>query len=337
MTNTAVMAEALRLTRQGDLAAAAALLRSGGKTATVHELVPEPLDADRFTRTAARAPVDQSTFRAHSFRGAAGRLDYKLYLPDHAATGLPLLVMLHGCTQSPDDFARGTGMNAFAKAQGFAVLWPGQDQRAHAQKCWNWFRPGDQRRGGGEPAVLTALVDDLVRSHGFDRSRIYVAGLSAGGAAAAVLAHEYPDVFAACGIHSGLACGAAHDLPSALQAMRAGGGTAAPSSRPVPTIVFHGDRDATVAATNATRIVEAASAGQTLDRRVHNGRSTGGRKWTRTLLSDAGGRVMVEDWTVAGLGHAWSGGSSDGSYTDPTGPDASAAMAAFFASHRLQV
>ena len=335
MSNASVMAEALRLTRRGDLTAAAALLRGGtAPPPVVYDLTPEPAGpAPR--RPAEARPAGKSSFVAHRFKGPAGRLDYKLYLPERQAAGLPLVVMLHGCTQSPDDFARGTAMNAVAEARGFAVAWPGQTQSAHPQKCWNWFRPGDQRRGGGEPALVTGLVAELATTHGFDRSRVYVAGLSAGGAAAAVLAHEYPDVFAACGIHSGLACGAAHDLPSALQAMRAGGGTAAPPSRAVPTIVFHGDRDTTVASVNAARIVEAASAGQRLDQRIETGRTSGGRSWTRTLSSNAAGRVMVEDWSIAGLGHAWSGGSSDGSYTDPSGPDASAAMAAFFAGHRL--
>ncbi len=335
MLNASLMAGALRLTRRGDLTAAAALLRGkSAPPAPVYDLTPEPVVPPR-RPAEARSTGGKSSFLVHRYKGVTGRLDYKLYLPERSAAGLPLVVMLHGCTQSPDDFARGTAMNAVAEARGFAVAWPGQAQSAHPQKCWNWFRPRDQRRGGGEPATLTGLVAELIAKHGFDRRRVCVAGLSAGGAAAAVLAHQYPDVFAACGIHSGLACGAAHDLPSALQAMRAGGGTAAPPSRPVPTIVFHGDRDTTVASVNATRIVEAASAGQSLHQRSESGRTPGGRRWTRTLSSDAAGRVMVEDWNIAGLGHAWSGGSSDGSYTDPSGPDASAAMAAFFAGHRL--
>ncbi|CAM4131848.1 PHB depolymerase family esterase [Roseomonas mucosa] len=253
---------------------------------------------------------------------------------------MPLLVMLHGCTQSAEDFAAGTRMNQLAEEKGFLVAYPAQSGSANMQRCWNWFRPGDQQRDAGEPGLIAGMAREILREDGADPSRVYVAGLSAGGAAAAILATRYPDLFAAAGVHSGLGCGAARDLPSALSAMRQGAaGLPAPpagaGARLVPTIVFHADGDSTVNPRNGDQIIEQLQRSLPVDwrMRVEEGRVPNGHAWRRTLYADGSGRHPLEQWLVHGGGHAWSGGSPDGSYTDPKGPDASREMLRFFLEH----
>jgi len=272
-------------------------------------------------------------FIAGNFSTAAGRRSYKLFRPSrYRGQQLPLVVMLHGCTQSPDDFAAGTRMNFVAEEQNCFVVYPEQPSGANQSKCWNWFRTGDQQRGGGEPALIAGITRQIMRDYAIDPARVYVAGLSAGGAAAAIMAATYPDLYAAVGIHSGLACGAARDLPSALIAMRQGGGSKIDraSGPAVPTIVFHGDRDSTVHPANGDRIVEQATGAASQTTAVVRERVPGGHAYTRTILSDADGRVRSEHWSIHGAAHAWSGGSPKGSYTDPKGPDATREMLRFF-------
>jgi poly(hydroxyalkanoate) depolymerase family esterase len=271
-----------------------------------------------------------------SFRNAAGQRAYRLFIPSHTqGRQLPLVVMLHGCTQSPDDFAAGTRMNFSAEAQNCFVVYPEQPNGANQSKCWNWFRPGDQQRDGGEPALIAGITRQVMRDHPIDPDRVYVAGLSAGGAAAAIMAATYPDLYAAAGIHSGLAHGAAHDLPSAMMAMRQGGASnrVAKEGATVPTIVFHGDRDQTVHPSNGEGIVAQSTAAARGTRSVVRGQVPGGHAYTQTVLTDAQGRATSEHWVIRGAGHAWSGGSPAGSYTDPKGPDASKEMLRFFLAH----
>jgi len=276
-------------------------------------------------------------FLSKTFSNEAGTRPYKLYVPSsYAGQPVALVVMLHGCTQSPDDFAAGTRMNEAAEEQGFLVVYPGQTASAHAQKCWKWFSAEDQQRGKGEPSLIAGITRKVMQEYAVDPRRVYIAGLSAGGAAAAVMGNAYPDLYAAIGVHSGLACGAASDLPSALAAMKRGSGASAPrpgpGARSVPAIVFHGDRDTTVSPRNGDNVVEQL-VGRTSEARVQTGQAPGGHAYSRTVHLDEAGQPGTELWLIHGAGHAWSGGSAAGSYTDPRGPDATREMLRFFREH----
>jgi poly(hydroxyalkanoate) depolymerase family esterase len=284
-------------------------------------------------------------FIAGTYSNPAGGRSYRLFIPSkYQGQPLPLVVMLHGCTQSPEDFAAGTRMNFVAEQQTCFVVYPAQRSEANQAKCWNWFRTGDQQRGSGEPSLIAGITRQIMRDYSVDPKRVYVGGLSAGAAAAAVMGATYHDLYAAIGIHSGLACGAAIDLPSAFVAMRQGapatpsgsGDTIIQTGGPtVPTIVFHGDRDMTVHPSNADHILE-QSARTTSTRKIqYRGRVAGGHAYTRTVHTDASGRGIFERWNIHGAGHAWSGGSPAGSYTDPRGPDAAKEMLRFFLEHAL--
>ena len=286
-------------------------------------------------RAPAHAPgplPEGARFEERTFTDGAGSRSYKIYVPSkYAGQALPLVVMLHGCTQSPDDFAAGTQMNQLAEEQGFLVAYPAQSQSANASKCWNWFNAGDQQRDRGEPALIAGITRQIMGEFAVEPGRVYVAGLSAGGAAAAIMGSAYPELYAAVGVHSGLACGAAKDMPSAFAAMRQGG---APhrghAARPVPTIVFHGDRDTTVNPVNGDQVIAQSKAGSSLHTSTTRGEAPGGMAYTRTIETDDSGRPMLEQWVLHGAGHAWSGGSPAGSYTEPRGPDASREMLRFF-------
>ena len=279
-------------------------------------------------------------FIEDAYSNPAGRLAYKLFVPSrYRGEPIPLVVMLHGCTQSPDDFAAGTRMNFIAEKQTCLVVYPAQRCEANQAKCWNWFRAADQQRGRGEPSLIAGITRQIMHDYSVDPKRVYVGGLSAGAAAAVVMGATYSDLYAAIGVHSGLACGAATDLPSAFVAMRQGGGSDAkvplPDGPPVPTIVFHGDRDITVHPDNGDYILEQSIRTTTTQKNVHRGRVPGGYAFTRTIHTDARGRGVFEHWNIHGAGHAWSGGSPAGSYTDPRGPDATREMLRFFLEHSL--
>jgi poly(hydroxyalkanoate) depolymerase family esterase len=238
------------------------------------------------------APVG-ARYEERAFGNAAGERTYKIYIPaGHAGEPLPLVVMLHGCTQSPDDFALGTRMNDVAEERRLIVVYPAQSRSANASKCWNWFKASDQQREGGEPSMIAGITREVIRDFGVDASKVYVAGLSAGGAAAAVLGMTYPDIFAAIGVHSGLACGAASDIPSALAAMQQGARGFMGPEGGAPTIVFHGDRDKTVNSVNGDQVMAQSNAGGRSRVEVRRG-ETAGVSFTRTTHVDADGRSVV--------------------------------------------
>ena len=380
------MAEVSRLTREGQLDEAMALLRGVAdarpeKGATVARSRPLPvngaevaasariapaLPATTFARTAApavdalrvslantlkprvrmpvaddaasRQPVPMppgARFELRQFTNAVGSRSYKLYVPaSYTGAAAPLVVMLHGCTQSPDDFARGTRMNELAEECGWLIAWPAQSKSANSTGCWNWFNPADQQRGRGEPALIAGITREIMRDVAVDPVRVYVAGLSAGGAMAAILGAAYPDLYAAVGVHSGLARGVASDMTSAFSAMRSGGVPAA-NSLAVPTIIFHGDADTTVNPVNGLQVAAQVLGAESLQTTTSEGTRDGGLGWTRRVNTTTAGRPMLEQWLLHGAGHAWSGGSAAGSFVEPRGPDASRAMLRFFGEHAL--
>lgn len=334
--------EALRLTRDGRLAEATERLKGllRGRSAPdgpMPGLAETLRDLQRRAGAEGGAPdpiPPGARFEGGSHETPWGARAFRLYVPAARRSGpVPLVVMLHGCTQSPDDFAAGTRMNALAEAAGCLVLWPGQAQGANAQRCWNWFEPDHQRPDRGEPAILADMIRRIGTAEGGDPARLHVAGLSAGGAAAMGMAAAFPGLFASIGVHSGLPAGAAQDLPSALGAMRRGAAGGRADGLP-PAIVFHGDRDTTVHPANGAAVVAQVTAGAPgmAETAVH-GRAEGGHGFTRTIHADRAGRVRCEHWVVHGAGHAWAGGSAAGSHTDPRGPDASAEMLRFFLEH----
>ncbi len=292
----------------------------------------QPGGLGQTARARATEPLPKGAeFLSGSFTSEAGHRGYKLYIPGSTSgAAMPLVVMLHGCTQSPDDFAAGTRMNALAEEHGCLILYPGQTQAANAQKCWNWFSPADQRRDQGEPALIAGMTRQVMREYAVDPARVYVAGLSAGGAAAAIMARAYPELYAAVGVHSGLACGAARDMPSAFAAMRQGAAAPATGGRTIPTIVFHADQDQTVHPRNGDQVITQSAASGAFRTELRRGQVPGGHAYSQTIHRDAAGQAVLEQWLIHGGGHAWSGGSAAGSYTDPRGPDASREMLRFF-------
>lgn len=347
-----------------DRAFAAAGLRQrtgapGPRGATIDGVARTIVDESRtaevvpFPRAGVAARARAGEFASRAFTNHAGTRTCKVYVPASyaadASDPVPLVVMLHGCTQTADDFAAGTRMNALADAHGFLVAYPEQAPHANGTRCWNWFRPDDQSRDRGEPAILAGIARELAANYRIDERRVFAAGLSAGASMAVILGVTYPDLFAAVGAHSGLPYGAAHDVPSAFAAMKRGapaGGDAVrtvttmrdamPAGQGVPMIVFHGDRDTTVDARNGAAIVAQAATGRFGDRRpqpnTETGATPGGRTYSRTVYADGTDAAVVEHWVLHGGGHAWSGGSAGGSFTDPSGPDASAEIVRFFLS-----
>ncbi len=318
----------------------------------VTRAAPLPAPGGAQTDAQAGAPVDAAgdvatpsgagRFTTGRFQHPAGARAYRLYVPASVkadpATPRPLLLMLHGCTQTPEDFAAGTRMNALADEHGFLVLYPAQTTRANGSRCWNWFDPKHQQRDRGEPALLAALTREIAASHAVDPQRIFVAGLSAGAAMALTLGAQFPELFAAVGAHSGLPVDGASDVASALALMRGASGAGLRADAPAPrrVIVFHGSADQTVVSGNGDAIVAQALSrhqrdGGTPLRRVERTGPRGGSRSARChAWVDGNDQPMVEHWTIDQAGHAWAGGSAAGSFTDPQGPDASVQMLRFF-------
>ncbi len=286
---------------------------------------------------------------------------YQPGMPAAPPQGVPLFVMLHGCRQTPEDFAAGTRMNHLAEEHRFIVAYPKQPSQHNRHRCWNWFLREHQARDQGEPASIVGIVQSIMAASDrwtIDPTRIYVAGISAGGAMAAILGATYPDLFAAIGIHSGVAYQAATSVHAGLRAMQFGGthpeehGQAAyeamgARARVVPTIVFQGTSDYIVAPGNGEQVVQQwmqtnrlASRGSynpdyTKPDRLITGQALRGRSYTVQVWNDAEGREVQSYWKIADMGHAWSGGSYSGSYSDPKGPDASLALYQFCMAHPM--
>lgn len=298
---------------------------------------------------------EEENFIDGSFPNHIGTRGYKLYIPKNKQVTSPgLIVMLHGCTQDPADFARGTQMNALAEEHQCYVLYPAQSQGANNLRCWNWFNEMDQKRGQGEPCIIAEMTQQIIREFSLDANRVYVAGLSAGGAMAAILGITYPDIYAAVGVHSGLPYGIANDLPSALAAMKGKPlkGTLHKATekritkRMPPMIVFHGDQDSKVHSDNGDQLVKQHIASHVYrehpndsqekpNASFYHGNVPKGHRFKQTIYRDKKGKQILEHWSIEGAGHTWSGGNKAGSHTDPRGPDASKEMMRFFLQHRL--
>jgi poly(hydroxyalkanoate) depolymerase family esterase len=313
--------------------------------------VEEPAPASTQTESRTDTPAGTGEFSTGMHTHGMLTRRYKLYSPPgQGGRPMPLVVMLHGCTQNPDDFAAGTGMNQRARAQGFCVLYPEQSREANPSLCWNWFKHNHQQRGRGEPALLASMTQAVMTQQGIDPRRVYIAGLSAGGAMAAIVAGAYPEIFAAVGVHSGLPSGAASNVSEALMVMKNGEmgiGMPGKGRRPnavttgplrpqasVPTIVFHGDQDTTVHPRNGEQVIAAVQGSAAANARVDQGVSIKGRRYTRSTRLADNGRALTDHWLVHGAGHAWSGGCAEGSYTDGSGPDATGEMLRFFFEQR---
>lgn len=327
--------------------------------------------ASKTTRPAPRALVSpsqnlpgrwQKAVFSWSAPGAVAgrRLLYWLYTPSGVAAGnaakkLPLVVMLHGCQQSVEDFATSTRMNALAEKKGFAVLYPQQSATHDANRCWPWYKRAVQQ-GGGEVGLMAALVAQVQVRQGFDVARTYVAGLSAGAALAALLALRHPQLFAAIGLHSGPVFGTADSAISAYSAMQQGSsGSAAAALAAVhavpqlavkpgmPVMLIHGERDAVVRRINQQQllqqfsIINAACITPAQPVRSSSPARAGGRNpqhaW-QTVTYMAGNKPQIVSCEITGLGHAWSGGDASVPFSEKLGPDASAMLWAFFARHR---
>jgi poly(hydroxyalkanoate) depolymerase family esterase len=290
-------------------------------------------------------------FLAGSYTNHAGTRAYKLFIPaSYHGQALPLVVMLHGCTQDPDDFAAGTQMNELAEEYQCLVVYPAQASAANKSACWNWFKKAHQQRDGGEPSIIAGITRQIIGTYAVDPRRVYVAGLSAGGAMAAIMGMTYPDLYAAMAIHSGLPYAVAHDIPSAFAAMKHGAnydetrdGAVQKHGSAVPAIVFHGDRDNTVHPRNGDGVIAQwtamrarephAEAAATPPPTIELSQVADGYAYTRTIHHGTDGPAIFEQWVIHGAGHAWSGGDSSGSYTDPKGPDAGREMLRFFYQH----
>jgi poly(hydroxyalkanoate) depolymerase family esterase len=296
--------------------------------------IDRAIDVGSLLHPAPAVPLPEGAqFIRGSYANHAGSRHYKLYIPStYRGQAMPLLVMLHGCTQNPDDFAAGTQMNQLAEEMEWLVAYPEQTPNANQSKCWNWFNAIDQQHGQGEPSIIAGIAQQIIDEYPVNERQVYVAGLSAGGAMAVIVGTLYPELFAAVGVHSGLPFASAQDLPSALTAMKRGAANAHKGGGSTqPIIVFHGDSDTTVNPRNGEQVIEQRLHSHKGARpSVQSGSVPNGYRYTQTTHTRADGKPVGEHWVVHGAGHAWSGGSAHGSYTDARGPDASREMLRFF-------
>src|SRR6202050_2093832 len=293
-------------------------------------------------------------------RAARGSRNFKLWMPGTLEKGhaWPLVMLLHGCTHDAEDMAEISGMNEVAEAKRFLVVYPEQSRLANLMKCWNWFHPKHQTRDAGEPSILAAVVLQVCSTHNVDPDRVYVAGVSAGGAMAPILAATYPDLFAALAVFAGAEFKAATNVSEGFSAMKRGGpdpvqqgqlafeamrsGLAHKKRRRMPVIVFHGTEDTTVNPVNADQVVaqwsetNACLATQSpniefaLSEKVVSGEVPENYAYRKYIYTDQAGRLLMEKWLVQGLGHTWSGSPKASKYGDPKGPNASAEIWRFF-------
>ncbi len=256
------------------------------------------------------------------FGSNPGQLDALIHVPDNLARNAPLVVVLHGCTQTAAGYDHAAGWSRLADREGFAVLYPQQRRANNANLCFNWFVPGDIGREGGEAHSIRQMIEAAVVAHGIDRDRIFVTGLSAGGAMAGVMLAAYPDTFAAGAIIAGLPYGTATSVPEAFDRMR---GHGAPDTKALqkrlaaasghsgawPRIsVWQGSADQTVAASNAGLIVNQwqgvhGVAGQpTREEEVDGHR--------RMVWVDDEGREAIEYYLIQGMSHGTPLDTADG-------------------------
>ncbi|HYH79166.1 MAG TPA: PHB depolymerase family esterase [Longimicrobium sp.] len=310
-------------------------------TSTPPEAAAQHAAAPPASASAEAAAPASGTFDWHTYTGAAGTRRYRLFVPAglQASRPAPLVVMLHGCTQDPDDFARGTRFNHAAAEAGVLVAWPEQPAAHQPMKCWSWYDPGHQSAGRGEPALIAGITREVMASHGVDSARVYIAGVSAGAAMAVNTAASHPALYAAVAAHSGAPYRAASDVPHALAVMRTG--TPDPAilayalqdalgGRAMPLFAIHGAADAVLAPINSRQLAAQWAGVLRLRSAAPERLTDGGLGVERSRWSGADGKPVVELMIVERLGHAWSGGSPQGTYTDPRGPDASKAILRFF-------
>ena len=327
---------ASRNTDQPDGHQHAAPLRALWKNFTEKLLVRQRRRSDDLTTKA------DNRFIAGRYSDLAGSLNYRLFVPSTCHDGMPLLVMLHGCSQDPEIFATGTRMNLHAEQLGFLVLYPAQSRLANPNRCWNWFQPLNQYRNMGEPALIAGMTKRIIAEYNIDSHKVYIAGLSAGAAMAYIVGSVYADIYAAIGVHSGLLYRGITNLFSAMAAMKSGTDQSAKpddattdlqdeiTSRDTqPLIVFHGDQDKVVNAQNALDLIAYHHQKKSV-REHHENDSSPPYSHTRRTFKNERGENLGEQWMIHGAGHAWSGGSIEGSYTDANGPDASREMIRFF-------
>jgi poly(hydroxyalkanoate) depolymerase family esterase len=288
---------------------------------------------------------------------------YRLFVPDSEAPvpARPLVVVLHGCQQSSEDMARLSRFDALAASRGFVALYPQTGPSlTNPYGCWRWWAPENQVRAGGEPQIIVRMVSEAMAAAGVDPQRVYAVGLSSGGAMSAILGALFPEIFAAVGVHSGMAYGAASTATCALRAQSEGAVAAesratiaynaqGPRHRPMPLIVVQGSEDEVVAPENAGLLIrqfaqlndladdgDGANQSSNADpRSTREDRTPGGRQFRVRTYDDAGGEEIMREVTVEGMGHAWSGGQPGLEFSDPQGPDAALLFWSFFEDRKL--